>query len=271
MNTSRLKLRTWADARGFTLVEMLTVLAIIVLLSTIAVVSTAPFLSRNRIRYAARQAHAAILQARSHAIATNSSASVVIYSGERFCVVTNSAYEPIDAPVVLPEGVLFRPASSHVVSSLQWSNVVGDRVAAQTDGYASGFRPFTIITFNRDGTVKFTTPLPDTARNGGAIVICVGGYSAGNIKNAIGMDENIVEVTGYGAFESRGLAVIDNEIVSYQSITYEPSGNRYILKDVARGRYTARRKHAANAVVYSASSGAILVVFPLTGGVVQAI
>jgi prepilin-type N-terminal cleavage/methylation domain-containing protein len=271
MNTSRLKLRSWADARGFTLAEMLTVLAIIILLSTIAVVSTGPFLARNRIRYAARQAQAAILQARSYAIATNSCASVVIYSGERFCVVTDSQYVPVDAPVILPEGITFRPAASHVVSSLVWSNVVGDRVAAQTAGYASQYRPFTIITFQHDGTVKFVTPLPTTARVDGAIVICIGGVSAGNIKNAIGMDENIIEVTGYGNFESRGMAVVDNEIVSYLSITYEPSGNRYVLKDVARGIYTARRKHAANSAVYSGSGGAILVVFPLTGGVVQAI
>jgi hypothetical protein len=217
------------------------------------------------------KAQAAILQARHYAIATNSTASIVIYSGERLCVVTNSQYEPIDAPVVLPEGVTFRPAASHVVNSTTWATIVGDTTAATNAGYTSRCRPITIVTFTRDGTVSFVTPSATTATTGGAIVICIGGGAAGYIKNGIGMDEDTIEVTGYGAFESRGMAVLDNEIISYQSITYEATGNRYVLKDVARGIYTARRTHAASAAVYSGQGAAIIVIFPLTGGVVQAI
>ena len=87
MNTRRSRLRTAADAKGFTLAEMLTVLAIIILLSTIAVVSTGPFLTRNRIRYAARQAQAAILQARSYATATNGRAARMLNCLKTLCIV----------------------------------------------------------------------------------------------------------------------------------------------------------------------------------------
>lgn len=264
------RFRQWREERGFTLAEMLTVLAIIITLSTISVVATSHFASRNRIRFAARQLHAALLQARHYAIATNSMASLVVYSGERIAVVTDSQYKPIDAPVVLPQGIAFRPASKHVVNSVQWTKVVGDATAATTAGYKSGCRPIVIVTFRQDGTVRFVTPNPNSARNDGPIVICVGGGAVGALKGGTGPNNDTIQVTGYGALESRGMAVVDNEIILYQSIVYEPSGNRYVLKNVSRGVYSARRSHPDGAQVFTGSNSAILVVFPLTGGVIQA-
>ena len=262
--------RQWRKARGFTLVEMLTVLAIIVLLSGLSAVAVNQMSSRNRIRFAGRQLQAALLQARQHAIATNSKASLVVYSGERLAVVTDSQYRPLDTPVVLPEGILFRPAAKHVVNATQWTQTVGDTKAVTTAGYRSNCRPMLILTFRHDGTVHFVTPNANSAKRDGPVVICVGGSAVGVLKGGTGRDDNIIQVTGYGAFESRGIAVLENEIISYQSIAYEPVGNRYVLKDVGRGVYSARRSHPDGAQVFSGSNSAIYVVFPLTGGIVRA-
>jgi len=260
----------WRKARGFTLAEMLTVLAIIVLLSSLSMLAVSQMAARNRIRFAGRQLQSALLQARQHAIATNSKASLVIYSGERLAVVTDAQYKPLDTPIVLPEGVLFRPAAKHVVNATQWTQTVGDTKAVTTAGYRSNCRPMLILTFRHDGTVHFVTPCANSAKRDGPIVICVGGSAVGTLKGGTGLNDNIIQVTGYGAFESRGIAVVENEIISYQSIAYEPVGNRYVLKDVARGIYTARRSHPDGAQVFTGSNSAIYVVFPLTGGIVQA-
>jgi prepilin-type N-terminal cleavage/methylation domain-containing protein len=272
--------------RGFTLAEMLTVLSIIVILSLIAITSTSPFIARSRVRYAARQAHAAILQARHYAIATNSTASVVIYSGERFCVVTNAQFEPIDAPVVLPVGIAFRPAVMHLsnllkwtdTAELNWAQILGDGPAAYAAGYrttgapsSQAKRPVCVVTFQRDGTVRYVTPSAASAKTGGSIVICVGGYEVGRTQNDLSPDADTIVVTGSAAFESRGVVCVNNEIVAYQSIVWDPTSNRTELRTVSRGIYTARRTHSGNSQVFGGWNTAILVIFPLTGAVVQAI
>jgi hypothetical protein len=84
-------------------------------------------------------------------------------------------------------------------------------------------------------------------------------------------DADTIVVTGSAAFESRGVVCVNNEIVAYQSIVWDPTSNRTELRTVSRGIYTARRTHSGNSQVFGGWNTAILVIFPLTGAVVQAI
>lgn len=259
---------------GFTLAEMLTVLAIIVLLGTISVVATSPLIARNRERYAARQVHAAILQARHYAIATNSCASLVVYYNDGFCVVTNAQYEPIAPPVVLPEGCGMCVSPRHAVNNADWAVRVGDRdpsnvtrSAAYIAGYTAGYRPMMVVTFQHDGTVKYVTPDANpTSRPTGAIVIGIGGGTLGYIKDDAGPTDTEIELTARGKFESSGIGIIDNEIIRY-SVRYSQTGNRVYIYNLTRGIFTPAHSHKARTAVFHPHE--TLVIFPLTGGVVH--
>ena len=249
---------------GFTLAELLTVLAIIVLLSSIAVVASSSLLVRNRERYAARQVHAAVLQARHYAIASNSTASVVVYQADGFLVVTNAQYEPIAPPVVLPAGCGLSTSPAHTVTDANWTARVGDGPAATTAGYSAGRRPMMVVTFQNDGTVKFVTPLV-TSLTGGAIVIGIGGGSLGNLKDGCTALDTEMELTSRGKFESSGMGIMDNEVIRY-TVRYSPSGTRVYIYNVARGIFTPARTHRASTAVYAPHEA--ILIFPLTGGVV---
>ena len=67
--------------RGFTLIELMVVLAIMVIVSAIAVISVQPILSDAKMRSGCRMVASILNYARSHAVTTNSAARVVFVEG----------------------------------------------------------------------------------------------------------------------------------------------------------------------------------------------
>ena len=277
MNIWKRDLRGPAGTRGFTLAEMLTVLSIIILLSVMAIVATSPMIGRNKIRYATRQVHAAVLQARNYAIATNSTASIVFYVRDRFCVVTNSVFEPVDAPVVLPEGIDFGIPSEFIVGTSYstseaariWAKTLGDIPAATTAGYQYGVRNLMVIIFQQDGTVKYVTRADGTygVPTGGIVVSIGGGSNIGSLRRAINTTDNDFNVNQSGLGSGGGLCLVDNEIM-YYTLRSDALG-QYYMTNVVRGYMTPARCHKNGASIF-AGGMAMVCIFPLTGGVVQA-
>ncbi len=68
--------------RGFTLIELMVVLAIMVIVSAVAVISVQPILADARMRSGCRMVASIINYARSHAVTTNSVARVVVVDGK---------------------------------------------------------------------------------------------------------------------------------------------------------------------------------------------
>jgi prepilin-type N-terminal cleavage/methylation domain-containing protein len=68
--------------RGFTLIELMVVLAIMVIVSGIAVISMQPILSDARMRSGCRMVASMLNYARSHAVTTNSPARVLFVEGK---------------------------------------------------------------------------------------------------------------------------------------------------------------------------------------------
>ena len=262
---------------GFTLVEMLTVLFIIILLSVMAIVATSPMIGRNKVRYATREVHAAILEARHYAIATNSTAAIVFYVRDRFCVVTNSVFEPIDAPVILPEGLDFGiPAEFTVSTSYStseaariWAKTLGDIPAATAAGYNYGVRSVMVIIFQQDGTVRYISRADGTYTppTGGAVISIGSGGNVGTLKKNITSAETDILVNNTALSSGGGLALIENEIV-YYTLSQDAAKDYHMT--VTRGYMTPARPHKVGAIIF-AGGMAMICVFPLTGGVVQAL
>ncbi len=257
--------------QAFTLAEMLTVIGIVILLALVSIVATSPMISRSRERHAARQLHAATLQARHHAIATNSTASLIVYHGERFCVVTDSQYVPVDAPVVLPEGITFRVPDNHWRRDVNLSRAIGDNTAAIQAGYSNGARPVMVLTFDKDGTGKYVTDVKAEAASRyakptGGIVTSVGGGTVGALLGDVDAFQTRIEISTSHSIEATGYILIDDEIMYVTSIQFENNGRRAFLV-VERGKYTPNRPHSTGAPIFA--GGAWIIFFPQTGGVVQ--
>lgn len=139
------QLRYLRASQGFTLIEMVIVLAIVTILAAVAVPSMIGMRDNLRYRDAGRQIASALRQARSLAVSSNQTVNVVINTANRTYQVGNTTYPALPSSVIIatsePTTFTFSPNGSATFSP-------------DTDGNQNNDE--TISIRDAEGTTKYT-------------------------------------------------------------------------------------------------------------------
>ncbi|NOZ22817.1 MAG: prepilin-type N-terminal cleavage/methylation domain-containing protein [Planctomycetes bacterium] len=220
------------NRKGFTLVEMLVVISIIGIGAAMTFAIGSGFVKGNKVSQATRITQAALLEARSRAIATRLQTSMVIYHLDNLAVITDHRWVPLGQPIVLPEPCYF------YVHSAQGYLAPGQAINKIAPAHY-------IMTVTFESTGAAIKNLPRAYWNGetrcGAIFLNIidpttvrFGQRGGKVQS---VDGDTIDLTGWtGEFATKGYAVIGSELVSYNTLGYTDS-RRAQLRGVQRGLY----------------------------------
>ncbi|MEW6359444.1 MAG: prepilin-type N-terminal cleavage/methylation domain-containing protein [Planctomycetota bacterium] len=202
--------------KGFTLTEMLVVISIIGIGAAMTFSLGSGFVKGNKVSQATRLTHAALLEARSRAIATRTNTSMVLYRLDNLAVMTDHRWVPIGQPVVLPDPCYFYITDGNDYMAPGWSI---NKIAPQHYIMA--------ITFESTGAAIKNLPNAywNRATRSGAIFVNIidptlvrFGARGGQVTSIEGDSINLNG--SRWEFPDRGYVMIGSELVSYNSVGF---------------------------------------------------
>jgi len=242
-------------------------ISVITVAATLSVVATASFIQGSKLSQSVRITQAALLAARSRAIATRTLSTIVFYHHDSLAVPTNEFYEPAGDPIRLPDPIRF-VSTRFTMSPTSSYNVVAPGYYIKT------------VTFFPDGSAAENLSYWVGHRYykaGGAIVIAVvdgskvpWGWYTGHVGYVVSWSKNSISVTASTGWwpGGRGYAVIGNELVAFAGIKAH-SGYRAQFTGVTRGvGGTATQKDIMSQPVYCLGLSGVIVILGPTGQVI---